>query len=177
MLLRKDTVLVVVDIQGNLYLAMDDKQSLLDNSRKLIRGATALGVPVLVTEQNRIGATITEIRELLPEIQPVMKDSFSCCGEERFMEALAALNPKQIIVSGIEAHVCVYQTVMDLINKGYQVYLAVDAIASRTAKSKEIAIMRLMTAGAILTSAEMALFDLLKTAADPVAREIFKIVK
>ena len=177
MLDKKDAMLVAIDIQGNLYLAMDDRQSLLQNNQKLVRGAIALGMPVLITEQNKIGATIPEIRELLPDVQPITKDSFSCCGEKRFLDAITALNPKQVIISGIEAHVCVYQTVMDLINRGYQVYLVVDAISSRTAKNKDIAVLRLMTAGAILTSTEMVLFDLLKTAADPKAREIFKIIK
>jgi hypothetical protein len=177
MLTRKDTVVVVVDIQGNLYRAMDDKESLLTNNQTLIRGAVALDLPVLVTEQNKIGETIPEILELLPGIRPIKKESFSCCGEETFMEALKVLNPGQIIISGIEAHVCVYQTAMDLISKGYKVYLTIDAISSRTAGNREIAVRRLMTAGAVLTSVEMVLFDLLKTAADPKAREIFKIVK
>jgi hypothetical protein len=177
MLTREDAMLVVVDIQGNLYQAMDDKQFLLKNNQILIRGVCALDLPVLLTEQAKIGPTIPEIMELLPGGKPITKDSFSCCGEEQFMEAIAALNPKQIIISGIEAHVCVYQTAMDLINKGYKVYLAADAVSSRTAKNKDIAIQRLAAAGAVLTSSEMVLFDLLKTANDPKAREIFKIVK
>jgi len=177
MLTKEGTALVIIDIQGNLYRAMDDREALLVNNLKLIRGAVCLGLPVLVTEQNRIGATIPEIRDLLPGVEPIMKDSFSCLGEEKFVEALEASGAKQIILSGIEAHVCVYQTAIDLINKGYKVYLTADAIASRTGGNKEIAIKRLMWSGAILVSVEMALFDLLKTAADPKAREIFKIVK
>jgi nicotinamidase-related amidase len=177
MLTREDAILVVIDIQGNLYHAMDDKQFLLSNNQKLIRGVCTLGVPVLLTEQTKVGATVPEILELLPGGKPITKDSFSCCGEERFMEALAALDPKQIIISGIEAHVCVYQTTMDLISRGYKVYLTADAVSSRTAKNKDIAIQRLAAAGAVLTSSEMVLFDLLKTAVDPKAREIFKIVK
>lgn len=177
MLTREEAVIVVVDIQGNLYLAMEDRLSLLNNTQKLIRGAVTLGVPVFLTEQNRIGATIPEIQELLPDIKPITKDSFSCCGEEQFMEALTALNRKQVILAGIEAHVCVYQTAMDLINTGYKVYITADATSSRSSGNKQIAMRRLMWSGAVLTSMEMVLFDLLKTAADPKARDIFKIVK
>jgi len=177
MLTREGTILVVIDIQGNLYQAMDDKQFLLTNNRKLIRGALIFDIPVLLTEQNRIGPTISEIRELLPEATPVVKDSFSCLGEARFMGALQALCPKRIIISGIEAHVCVYQTALDLMGLGYEVYLAADAVSSRTAQNREIAIRRLTNSGAVLMSTEMILFELLKTAADPKAREIFRVVK
>jgi hypothetical protein len=177
MLTREKTVFVVVDIQGNLYQAMYNKETLLANNRKLIKGAAVLGLPVILTEQINIGSTIPEILELLPNITPIEKSSFSCCKEAPFMEALKALDAKQVILSGIEAHICVYQTAIDLIAKGFKVYLAADAIASRTAENKEIALRRITLSGVVLTSVEMALFDLLKTASDPKAREIFKIVK
>jgi nicotinamidase-related amidase len=177
MLVREGTILGVIDIQGNLYHAMDDKQTLLTNNLRLIRGALTFDIPILLTEQNKIGPTIPEIRELLPEAKPVTKDSFSCCGEASFMEILTVLSPKRIIISGIEAHVCVYQTVMDLIGMGFKVYLAADAVSSRTVQNREIAIKRLTASGVVLMSTEMILFELLKTAQDPKAREIFRIVK
>lgn len=177
MLTREGTILVVIDIQGNLYQAMDDRLFLLTNNRKLIQGALILDIPVMLTEQNRIGPTIPEIRELLPNATPIVKDSFSCLGEAGFMEALKATGPKRIILSGIEAHVCVYQTALDLMGQGYEVYLVADAVSSRTAQNREIAIRRLMNSGAVLMSTEMILFELLKTASDPKAREIFRIVK
>ncbi|MDD5168534.1 MAG: hydrolase [Syntrophales bacterium] len=177
MLPRERTILVVADIQGNLYHAMDGKQTLLENNLRLIKGVVSLGLPVLVTEQRKIGATIPEIVEVVPDCQPITKDSFSCCGEERFTATLKKLTPKQIILSGIEAHICVYQTALDLIDLGYRVFLTADAIASRNSGNKEIAIRRLMTAGAVLTSTEMVLFELLKTSTDPKARDIFRIIK
>jgi len=177
MLTREKTVFAVIDIQGNLYRAMDNRETLLANNRKLIAGATALGLPVILTEQVNIGSTIPEIKELLPGTTPVTKSNFSCCSEVSFMEILKGLDGKQVILSGIEAHICVYQTAIDLIAKGYKVYIAADAIASRTAENKEIALRRLMWSGVVLTSVEMALFDLLKTADDPKAKEIFRIVK
>lgn len=177
MLTTDHAVLAVVDIQGNLYEAMDEKQALLKNSQLLIKGMGILGVPVLVTEQNKIGSTIPEIVELLPSISPIRKNSFSCCRAEEFIQALSALNRKQVILAGIEAHICVYQTALDLIVRGYEVVLIVDAIASRTAQNKEIAVQALTQAGARPANKEMVLFELLQTAADPRARDIFKIVK
>lgn len=177
MLTTDQTVLVVVDIQGNLYQVMDEKQALLQNSRLLIKGITTLEIPVLLTEQNKIGTTIPDIQDLLPDVTPFKKDSFSCCQEESFMAALAALNRKQVVLAGTEAHICVYQTALDLMARGYQVALVIDAIASRTAQNKRIAVQRLISAGVLPTSTEMVLFELLKTAANPKARDIFKMVK
>ena len=177
MLSRETTALIVVDIQGNLAQVMDGKAFLIENNRKLIKGTNVLGIPVLVTEQNRLGTTISELADLLPGFQAITKDSFSCCTEEKFMTAVKALHRKQLLISGIEVHVCVYQTAMDLMAMGYEVHLAADAVSSRTAGNREIGIQKLIQSGAILTSTEMALFELLKTATDPLARDLFKIIK
>ena len=177
MLTRENTVLIIVDIQGTLARVMDDQTFLIENNRKLIRGMHVLGIPILITEQNPLGATIPEIADLLPGAQAITKDAFSCCTEEKFMSAVRAQNRRQILMTGIEAHVCVYQTAMDLLAMGYEVHLASDAVSSRTARNREIGIRKLIAAGAILTSAEMALFELLKTAADPKAKDIFRIIK
>ena len=177
MLSRENTLLIVVDIQGNLARVMDDQAFLIENNQKLIKGMHALGIPILVTEQNPLGATIPEIADLLPGVQAITKDSFSCCAEEKFMSAVRALERKQILMTGIEAHVCVYQTAMDLLAMGYEVQVAADAVSSRTARNREIGVRKLTDSGAILTSAEMALFELLKTASDPKAKDFFKIIK
>jgi len=177
MLIRENTVLIVVDIQGNLARAMDDQALLIENNRKLIKGMHILGIPVLVTEQNPLGATIPEIADLLPGVQAITKDSFSCCADDKFMSAVLAMNRKQILMTGVEAHVCVYQTAMDLLAMGYEVQVAADAVSSRTARNREIGVRKLTDNGAILTSAEMALFELLKTASDPKAKDLFRIIK
>ncbi len=177
MLSRENTVLIVVDIQGNLARVMDDQALLIENNQKLIRGMHVLGIPVLMTEQNPLGTTIPEIADLLPGIQAITKDSFSCCADEKFMSSLRALNRNQILMTGIEAHVCVYQTAMDLLAMGYEIQVATDAVSSRTARNREVGIRKLTDSGAILTSAEMALFELLKTATDPKSKELFRIIK
>lgn len=177
MLRRENTILVVVDIQGNLARVMDDQTFLIENNRKLIKGIKALGIPIMVTEQIPLGATIPEIAELLPDLKAFTKDSFSCCAEDNFMDTIRNANRRQILITGIEAHVCVYQTAVDLISMGYEIHLVADAVSSRTARNREIGVRKLLNGGAFLTSVEMALFELLKTAVDPQAKELFKIIK
>ncbi len=164
------SILVAIDIQGNLYRAMDDREFLLENGRKLLTGARLLGVPVILTEQVNIGGTIPEIRDLLPDVTPVVNHA-------PFAAAMKAAGREQVILLGIEAHVCVYQTCLDLLEAGFEVHLAADAVSSRTAANREIGIGRMTAEGAILASTEMILFELLETAAHPKAREIFKLVK
>ena len=177
MLDREKTALIVVDIQGNLAQAMSEKELLFENAEKIIRGVQVFNIPVLVTEQVKLGSTIPVLTQFLGGVKPIVKESFSCCGDRRFMKELITLNRKQILIAGIEAHVCVYQTAMDLIKRGYEIYLVADAVSSRTIRNREIGIQKLKDSGAVLTSAEMALFELLKTAGDPKFKEIFKIVK
>lgn len=177
MLNREEALLAVIDIQGNLYLAMDEKEFLLANTAKLIKGINILEIPIILTEQLKIGPTIPELARLMPDVKPIIKNSFSCCGDAQFLEALIASGKKQVLVCGIEAHVCAYQTSMDLMERGYEVYIVADAVSSRTAGNREIGIQKLLASGAILTSTEMALFELLKTATDPKAKDLFRIIK
>lgn len=177
MLNREEALLAVIDIQGNLYLAMDEKEFLLANTAKLIKGSNILEIPIILTEQLKIGPTIPELARLMPDVKPIIKNSFSCCGDAQFLEALIASGKKQVLVCGIEAHVCAYQTSMDLMERGYEVYVVADAVSSRTAGNREIGIQKLLASGAILTSTEMALFELLKTATDPKSKDLFRIIK
>lgn len=177
MLNREEALLAVIDIQGNLYLAMDEKEFLLANTAKLIKGINILEIPIILTEQLKIGPTIPELARLMPDVKPIIKNSFSCCGDAQFLEALIASGKKQVLVCGIEAHVCAYQTSMDLMERGYEVYVVADAVSSRTAGNREIGIQKLLASGAILTSTEMALFELLKTATDPKSKDLFRIIK
>ncbi|MFA6413561.1 MAG: hydrolase [Syntrophales bacterium] len=177
MLNREEALLAVIDIQGNLYLAMDEKEFLLTNTAKLVKGINILEIPIILTEQVKIGPTIPELADLMPDVKPIIKNSFSCCGDAQFLEALVASGKKQVLVCGIEAHVCAYQTSMDLMERGFEVYVVADSVSSRTAGNREIGIRKLLASGAILTSTEMALFELLKTATDPKAKDLFRIIK
>jgi isochorismate hydrolase len=179
MLKAEETMLVIIDIQGNLYQSMDDKLFLLENSRKLIRGVLLFDIPMIVTEQTpeKLGPTIPEINELLAGTKPISKASFSCWKNQDFVKAIKAQNRRQVLVAGIEAHVCVYQTAMDLLDGGYDVHVVADAASSRTARNREIGIGRMRDAGVAIMSTEMVLFELLQTAESDKFKDIFRIVK
>lgn len=179
MITTEDTALVLVDVQGKLAQAMHNKEELFENLKKIVKGAQVLGVPILWAEQNPdgLGPTIPEIAELLPNQKPVSKLSFSCCGNEHFMKNLKAVNRKNMLVVGIEAHVCVYQTAADLISQQYDVQIVADAVASRTPENKEIGLEKCKYAGASLTSTETVLFELLKEAEGERFKEIIHLVK
>lgn len=174
-----DTVFALVDVQGRLAQTMADRERLFDNLQRLVKGMRALAIPILWLEQNPrgLGPTIPELAALLTDLQPIPKLTFSCCRCPAFMEALQAVGRRQVLLAGIEAHVCIYQTAMDLQAQGYHVEVVADAVSSRTAQNREIALMRLRDAGISLTSVEMALFELLKVAEGPAFKEILAIVK
>jgi len=174
----ENTMLVVIDVQGNLAQAMYEKELLFKNIRKIVRGAQILEMPIVVTEQvpEKLGPTLPEIAGLFTGIQPITKSSFSCCGNDDFVKELKTVTRGQILVTGIEAHVCVYQTTIDLINSGYEVNLVADCISSRTLMNKTIGIESMVNKGAILTSTEMALFELMKIAEGDAFSQIIKIV-
>ena len=174
-----NVVMVVIDVQGKLAQSMYQKEKLFENTKKLIRGMQVLEVPVILTEQNPegLGMTIPEIKELLPDTEPISKLSFSCLREKSFLGTLEKAGRRQVLLAGIEAHICVYQTAVDLKNRGYEVQVVVDAISSRAKENKEIAREKLRGAGIELTSVETALFELLRVAEGEKFKQILKIVK
>lgn len=179
MLTTNNTVLVLVDVQGRLAQAMDGKDALFQNLRKLVQGVQVLGLPIVWLEQNPagLGPTIPELAELLQAQKPIAKFSFSCCGDASFMAALHASGRKQVLLAGIEAHVCIYQTAADLVKLGYEVEVVADGVSSRTAANRELALQKMQQFGARLTSVEMALFELLGKAEGPAFKAMLKIVK
>ncbi len=179
MLTIENSILVVIDIQDSLAQVMHEKETLFENLEKIIKGATILGIPMIVTEQvpEKLGATIPKISSLLDTVRPIPKSSFSCCGEALFMRELEDIKRTQILVAGIESHVCVYQTTVDLIRKGYEAHIVTDCISSRTADNKTLGIERMTSEGAKPTSVEMALFELLKSAGGDRFRKISRLVK
>jgi len=179
MLKIENTTLLIIDIQGNLAHLMHGKELLFKNVQKLIKGIQILGIPILWVEQNPqgLGPTIPEIADILSNIQPISKMSFSSCRNDDFLQALNALNRKQVLVTGIEAHVCVYQTAADIVDIGYEVQVVTDAVSSRNVENKEIGLQRMRDSGVSLTSVETALFELLKVAEGEPFKEILKIVK
>lgn len=171
--------LIVVDVQGKLAQLMTDKDALFKSIQILIQAAKILEIPILWCQQvpEALGATIPEVAGLLTGIEPIDKASFSCCGREQFNTALDSLGRKQILLCGIETHVCIYQTAADLLGRGLDVTVVADAVSSRTAQNKQIALTRLAAEGAHISSTEMALFELLQTARHPQFRLIARLVK
>ena len=179
MLDTKKCCLVVVDVQGKLAELMDDKENLFGNIEILIKTAKALDIPIVFCEQNPkgLGPTIPRLMELLAGCRPVIKFGFSCCTEEEFNEKLHTIAPKQIILCGIETHVCIYQTAMDLIDEEYEVCVVADAVSSRLAANKTTAIDRLNAEGAGIGCTEMVMFELLRSAKHEKFKELTKLVR
>jgi nicotinamidase-related amidase len=179
MLTTDNTALIIIDVQEKLFKVMLHKEALAENLQKIIKGAQVLEIPLLVTEQNPIalGPTIPELKNFLPNIQPISKLSFSCCGEQKFLNKLSALNCKKLLLAGIEAHICVYQTALELLEKGYDVQVLADCVSSRTEENKKLGLERIKEAGGSVTSVEIALFELMRIAEGGTFKEISKIVK
>lgn len=178
MLNIKNTLLIVVDIQGKLALSVHESERVISRASTLIKAFNVLDIPVVLTEQipSKIGPTIDEIAGLVLT-EPISKESFSCCGCCDFKEVIKDYNRKNIILCGIETHICVYQTAVELLQNGYNVYVAADAVSSRESYNKEIALKRLVQEGIKLTTVEMTLFELLNTAANERFKDILKLIK
>jgi len=179
MLDAERSVLLVVDVQEKLFRVAFKREKLVDNLQRLIKGIQVLEVPVLLTEQypQGLGPTIKEITLLLTNIKPIPKTSFSCCGDRAFLKELEKLDRRQVLISGIESHVCVYQTAADLICSGYEVHVVSDAISSRTEENREIGLKMMGRLGVNLTSTEAVLFELLKVAGGDKFKAISQIVR
>jgi nicotinamidase-related amidase len=179
---RNNAVLVVIDVQEKLMPVIDRQKDVVRNIDRLVRGCHVLGVPAILTEQyvKGLGPTVAGVRKAFEETtgyRPIEKSCFSAHGCTAFAAQLAALERPQVIVAGVEAHVCVYQTVIDLLGAGMQVTLVADAISSRTEENKEIALRRLVSEGVKLSSTEMALFELAVVSGTDEFRAISKLVK
>ncbi|WP_219702975.1 hydrolase [Marinomonas lutimaris] len=163
-MLRKDkTGLVIIDVQGKLATIVHDSEAFIANLVKLVKAAKLLGMPILWLEQNpeKLGATLPELREVLDMVEPIAKYSFSACGEPIFVEAIKKAKMNTWLITGIEAHICVYQTALGLLDLGYDVELVSDCVSSRTIENKDMALAKLARKGAEVTSLEMCLFELI----------------
>lgn len=179
---RNDAVLVVIDVQERLMPVIHERFEVEANVERLVRGAHVLGIPAIVTEQyvKGLGPTVEPLRRALEETngyRPIEKDCFSAHGCAAFAAQLAALDRRQVLLAGVEAHVCVYQTARDLLASGLKVWLIADAVSSRTARNRDLALQRLVSEGARLSSTEMALFELLVVSGTDEFRAISRLVK
>ena len=175
-----NAVLVVIDVQAKLTPAMPHKvyERMRATTAMLVETADLLGIPVVTTEQypQGIGHTVPELTAACAG-GVIEKTSFGCCGEPAFLAKLEQLGRRQVIVTGMEAHVCVYQTVLGLLQAGYHVHLVRDAICSRHKEDFQAGVGNAARAGALVITAEIALFQLLKDSRHEQFRAISKLVK
>ena len=176
---KENTIGVVIDIQRRLYPYITDNEGLTKNCKILIKGLQILKIPIVVTQQytKGLGETIPEVAEVLGDYKHIEKTAFSCCDEPRFNEDLALSSKMYVIVCGIEAHVCVMQTVNDLIGQGYIPVVVEDCIGSRNPNDKHMAVERMRQSGAIITTYESILFELLQYSGTEQFREVSNLVK
>ncbi len=178
-LAKDDAVLVIVDIQERLAAVMAQRQKVLDNCRHLIEAAKLLSIPIVLNEQypKGLGPTVPEIREALPAYAPHEKITFSCCRDGSFSGKFAELKRKKVILVGMEAHVCVLQTCIDLLRQGLQVHMVQDSTCSRTEENFRIGIECMRDAGAVITCTETVLFQLLERGGTEEFKAISKRIK
>jgi nicotinamidase-related amidase len=179
MIKRDDAYFVLVDVQGKLASLMYKKYRLFKNLKILIEGLRELDIPIIWAEQypKGLGETVPEIKALLEGLEPISKKAFSVCRHPELMRKIEATNRTEAIVAGIETHVCVYQTVADLLSKGQKVTIVADATSSRTKENKELGLQKMLDEGAKISSVEMILFELLELAEGEAFKKISKLVK
>ena len=176
----RQTALVVIDMQESFRSAISDFAETAARVALVAHAAGLLGVPVVVTEQypKGLGRTAAEIQAVLPVAsEPVEKTAFSACGAREFLARLEERGVRQVVVCGIEAHICVNQTTHDLLARGLQVHLLADCVAARTAENRQTGLDKMFAAGALPSSTEMALFELMRDARHEQFKAIQRLIK
>lgn len=180
-LAREDTAVVIIDVQEKLASAMEENagQQAIKNASRLAEAATLFPIPAIITEQysKGLGATVEALRASLPEIRPLEKMTFNCCGEPSFMDNIHAVKRKKFILAGMETHICVLQTCLGLLEKGFIVHVASDACCSRKKENHMTGLELMRDAGAVITSVETALFQLAGRAGTEEFRALSKLIK
>ena len=175
------TALIVVDIQEKLLPPIFERERLVRNAQLLLRLAGILQMPVLATTQyvKGLGPTVPEIASLLPATEVMDKTAFSCFGSDRFCSAVRGLpgNRNTLVVCGMETHICVLQTVLGALNQGFLVHVASDAVSSRAEWNWQIGLRRMETAGAMISSTEAVIYELLRGSNTPAFKEMLKHLK
>lgn len=176
---REQTVLVLVDFQEKLVPIMAQSQRTIDNTIALIHLSGLFHLPVILTEQfpRWLGPTIPEIRECLPVYDPIPKMEFNCCEAKGFNERIETVTARSIILIGLESHICVFQTCFSLLKKGYTVHVPQDAVDSRQEENRRVGLDLMEDAGAIITSTEAVIYQILKKAGTSEFKKMMKIIR
>lgn len=175
---RENTLLLIIDIQERLAPVVRQEKEVIENNKILIKTANTLNIPIIVTEQypKGLGPTVREVKDSLQDAKIFEKISFTACTEE-VMESLEGHGRKKIIITGMETHVCVFQTARDLLDKGYQVFLVADGVSSRTKENYKNSLELMRDMGALISNTETIVFDLLKKAGTPEFKALSKLIK
>ena len=173
---RKDSLLVIIDMQERLFPFIRENERVVENVIKLIKFSRIIGLPVVLTEQQKLGNTLLEIREELMDIQTIIKLEFNCFGSNEFAERLRRMNRNSLIIAGIEAHICVAQTALHALSD-YTVHVVSDAIGSRSPHNREVALSRMQQQGVTITSTEMVIYELLGKAGTDSFKETLELIK
>jgi len=178
MLTREQALLMVIDIQERLVPVMKYKERVIENTNILISTAKNMDIPIIATEQypKGLGKTVPEITDNLGEVPTFEKVTFSCCTPE-VISSLEQFGKRKIIITGMETHVCVFQTVRDLLSRGYQVFVVKDAVCSRATENYRNGLSLMSEMGAVITNTETILFDLMQKAGTPEFKELSKLIK
>jgi nicotinamidase-related amidase len=178
-IVAENTIAVLIDVQDKLFPHMDEKGELELNLSKLLEGMCILKIPVIVTEQysRGLGTTILSLKNIIPSVMPIEKMSFSCCDNPVFLNHLKLSGKENVILCGIETHVCVLQTAIDLVSLGFQPVIVEDCVSSRKRSDKQIAIARIRQEGALSSSVESLLFEITRTSLSEVFKPVSKLVK
>lgn len=171
--------LLIIDIQERLVPVMNEKDSVINNCLHLIELSRMMGIPMIVTEQypKGLGLTVERIRNALPVYKPVEKITFNCCEEPSFMKMVGGLTGKNLVLAGMETHICVLQTCVGLLDAGFNIHIAGDAVCSRVRQNRETAIEFMRDAGAVISCTETILFQLLREAGTNQFKAISKRIK
>ncbi|MCW8914741.1 MAG: hydrolase [Magnetovibrio sp.] len=175
----KQSCLLVIDIQSKLNPVMFDPEMAPKGAAKLMLGADILQIPTLVTEQysKGVGPTVDDLQDFMPEGSPLEKDTFSCCANDEFSTRFKASGATQAIVCGIEAHICVLQTSIQLLEQGVDVFVVEDATASRTPENHRAGLERIRHAGGTVVTTESVLFEWLRKSGTPEFKQISQLIK
>lgn len=181
LLQSQDSLLLVVDVQVKLWNQIANREAVRENCRILIQGAQKLSVPLLITEQypKGLGPTLPELRPTETEggMAICEKTSFGCLGEPALVQSIEQTGRRNLVICGIEAHVCILQTALEALEKGFSVAVVADAIGSRSEHNRHLALERMRQSGVILLSTEMILFEWMRSSSHPAFKDISKLVK
>ena len=173
---REDSVLVVIDVQEKLMPVIAEKEKVIDNVVRLLKFAQIIGLPIILTEQEKLGNTLPEVREAAQDLSPIRKLDFNCFGCQEFVEEVRRIGRNTLILCGVESHICVAQTALGAVSNN-TVHVVSDATSSRTQDNWRVALERMRQAGVVITSTEMVIYELLRRAGTDEFRAVLPLVK